>query len=130
MLLDADLTQRKSQQMTLVDGDLIRIPSVLDQLERVVTLSGHVERPGDYAWTPNMRLTDLIPSMAVLLPDVDPRYLIIKRENPIKRNVELFSANLAAALQKPDGPANLPLQPQDEVRVFDFHTDQIGRAHV
>ena len=123
-LLDVDLTQREFRKVTLHDGDVVRIASALDRVEHMVTLSGHVQRPGDYQWKPGMRLTDLVSSTSALMPEVDARYLLVKRENPINRHIELLSTNLEVALENPEGRANIRLQPRDEVRVFDIHTDR------
>ncbi|MEE9157620.1 MAG: SLBB domain-containing protein, partial [Gammaproteobacteria bacterium] len=123
-LLDVDLTQREFRKMTLHDGDVVRIASALDRVEHMVTLSGHVQRPGDYQWKPGMRLTDLVSSTSALMPEVDARYLLVKRENPINRHIELLSTNLEVALENPEGRANIRLQPRDEVRVFDIHSDR------
>ena len=123
-LLDVDLTQREFQKMRLHDGDVVKIASALERVEHMVTLSGHVQRPGDYQWKLGMRLTDLVPSISALMPEVDARYLLVKRENPINRNIELLSTNLEVALENPQSRANIRLQPRDEVRVFDTHTDR------
>ncbi len=123
-LLDVDLTQREFRKVTLHDGDVVRIASALDRVEHMVTLSGHVQRPGDYQWKPGMRLTDLVSSTSALMPEVDARYLLVKRENPINRHIELLSTNLEVALENPEGRANIRLQPRDEVRVFDIHSDR------
>ena len=123
-LIDIDLTSKGAGSINLQDGDIVRVHSILDKVNRVVTLSGYVQRPGTYQWSPGMRLTDLITSMSQTLSDVDGRYLLIKREDTVERTLELLSANLVAALQKPDSDANLALQPLDEIIVFDIHGDR------
>ncbi|MGB8478568.1 MAG: SLBB domain-containing protein [Acidobacteriaceae bacterium] len=45
----------------LRDGDILRIPAMVQQFERTVTLRGNVANPGRYRWTPGMRILDLIP---------------------------------------------------------------------
>ncbi len=45
----------------LRDGDILRIPAMVQQFERTVTLRGNVANPGRYRWTPGMRISDLIP---------------------------------------------------------------------
>ncbi len=71
-----------------------------------------------------MRLTDLIPSISQTLPGVDGRYVLIKRENPVERTLDLLGANLMAALEDPHGDEDPPLRPHDEVIVFDIHGDR------
>ena len=45
----------------LRDGDILRIPAIVQQFERTVILRGNVANPGRYRWTPGMRILDLIP---------------------------------------------------------------------
>ena len=99
-------------------GDLLLIPSVLPEFERVVTLSGHVHRPGPYQWRPGMRLANLIDSALELKPGGDLGYVLIRREDPRNRKVSVLSANLEAALANPSSSANITLQPRDTVQVF------------
>jgi polysaccharide biosynthesis/export protein len=93
-------------------------------LEESVKLSGWVVRPGDYQWKPTMRLVDLLPSLAALRPEADAHYILIKRDNPPDRAVELSSANLVKALADPSGPANVVLKPRDELHIFSVHEDR------
>jgi protein involved in polysaccharide export with SLBB domain len=45
----------------LRDGDILRIPAMVQQFERTVILRGNVANPGRYRWMPGMRILDLIP---------------------------------------------------------------------
>jgi polysaccharide export outer membrane protein len=123
-LLDLDITQPDMAQSELQDGDAITVKSVLAREEDIVTLIGHVVRPGKYAWRPNMRLTTLIPSVRELLPQSDSGYALIRRERADDRSIELLSANLAEAMVKPGGEADLLLQPRDRVYVFGAAEDR------
>lgn len=122
--IDIDLTRKGAGDTSLQDGDVVRIHTVLEQMNHIVTLSGHVQRPGTYQWQADMRLTDLIPSISQTLPGVDGRYVLIKREDPVERTFELLGANLMAALEDPHGYKDPPLRPHDEVIVFDIHGDR------
>ncbi len=51
----------------LRDGDILRIPSMVQQFDRTVILRGNVANPGRYRWTPGMRISDLIPDKDSLL---------------------------------------------------------------
>jgi len=62
---------RQSEQITfkptaldtpLEDGDILRVPSMVQRFDDTVTLRGNVANPGRYRWTPGMRIDDLIPS--------------------------------------------------------------------
>ncbi len=53
-------------QTPLRDGDILRIPSMVQRFERTVTLRGNVANPGRYRWKPGMRILDLIPDQEAL----------------------------------------------------------------
>lgn len=50
----------------LRDGDILRVPSMVQRFQQTVTLRGNVANPGRYRWTPGMRILDLIPDAASL----------------------------------------------------------------
>jgi len=50
----------------LRDGDILRIPAMVQQFDRTVTLRGNVANPGRYRWTSGMRILDLIPDKDAL----------------------------------------------------------------
>jgi protein involved in polysaccharide export with SLBB domain len=43
------------------DGDVITVFPVAGREQNVVSLQGHVIRPGKYEWRPGLRLRDIIP---------------------------------------------------------------------
>jgi polysaccharide export outer membrane protein len=108
----------------LQDGDVVRIVSVLDRVAHAVSLTGHVNRPGEYQWFPGMRLTDLLPSMAELQPRADAQYQLIVRRDPASRDIQFIDADLAAALQDANPADDPELQSEDEVRVFALDEDR------
>ncbi|MGE3481542.1 MAG: SLBB domain-containing protein [Gammaproteobacteria bacterium] len=124
VLLDIDLMQPAGRQTALQDGDVVRIVSVLDRVAHAVTLSGHVNRPGDYQWFAGMRLTDLLPSMAELQPRADAHYQLIVRRDPASRDIRFIDADLAAALEGKDPADDPELQSEDEIRVFALDEDR------
>ena len=117
-VLSVDLSKDEGKATELLDGDVITIHKIVPQVEGAVTLVGHVQRPGSYQWKPDLRVSQLIPSLAALPPDVDARYLLIKREDPIDHSISFQNADLSAALAKPGSEADLVLQPRDELHVF------------
>lgn len=123
IMVAIDLSQPGGREMPVRDGDIISIPSVSGQLENIVSLYGHVQRPGIRQWFKGMRMTDLIGGMRALLPGADSRYVLIKRENPHDRGIELLATDLNEALLG-KGAADKLLQPRDEVYVFDIHDDR------
>jgi len=125
VVIDIDLQSEKDQKRPLADGDRLAVKSVLDRVEDYVQLTGHVERPGRYEWFDGMRLSDLVTDVEA---DLQPRaaldYVLVKRELPPDRRIEVMSARLNRALAVPDSLDNLRLQPFDEVRVFGLGEDR------
>jgi len=118
VVIDVNLTESKGLTMALSDGDILQVRSVLDRIEKAVKLVGHVERPGSYQWRKGMRLTDLIDSVDDLKPRPDLNYILIKRELPPDRRIEVHSVNLAQAFENRDSKENIQLQARDEVVAF------------
>jgi len=58
---------QQSRALTLKDGDIVRVFSIVPRFEDTVTLRGNVANPGRYPWKPGMRVRDLIPDAQALL---------------------------------------------------------------
>lgn len=119
---DLDLRMPEHQGLQIRDGDLLTVPSILDRVENVVTLEGHVMRPGRVEYRPGIRLTDVISSIESLQPMADLNYVLIRREAPPNRRVVALSADLEAAFANRRGPEDPVLMPRDQIRVFDIGT--------
>jgi polysaccharide biosynthesis/export protein len=122
---DVDLTG--GTQASVRDGDVLRVPPNLEQMENSVRLAGNVYQPGMFQWTPGMRLTDLLPAPEVVKPKSDLSYVLVRREPSPNVRVDAISADLQQAWKQPNGPKNVQLQPRDTVYVFNFDT---GREHI
>lgn len=117
-LLDIDITSSVGLNTKVRDGDVLRVYSILEKMENIVLLSGHVQRPGGFQWRPGMRLTSLIPSYRELLPKPDLDYVIIKRELEPDRRIVVLTSRLSEALIDPASSENIFLDPRDEVIIF------------
>jgi protein involved in polysaccharide export with SLBB domain len=127
VVLSVNAAGAESNSTVVMNGDILVIPKVLAEVNDAVVLSGHVQRPGPYQWSPGMRLTDLVPSALELAPGADANYILIRRESKTDRTVEVLSADLGAALRSPGSPANILLQGRDSVFVFSL---EYGRQRV
>jgi polysaccharide export outer membrane protein len=115
-----DLTGDAWRRTTLSNGDRVTVASLpTDVLTDHVTLAGHVQQPGPYEWRPGMRLSDLIGSVNELKPDADRRYVLIQRQTDRTGPIEVFSADLTAALAQRGGANDPLLQNLDTATVFD-----------
>jgi protein involved in polysaccharide export with SLBB domain len=124
-LVDVDLSNKSVLATRVQDGDTLRVFSILEKMEDIVLLSGHVHRPGGYQWRAGMRLSDLIQSIKDdLLPRPDLGYALIRRELLPDHRIEVLSVRPGQALQHPDSSDNVALQSRDEVIVFGASEDR------
>jgi len=57
----------QSRTLSLNNGDIVRVLSIVPRFSDAVTLRGHVVNPGRYPWKSGMRVRDLIPNAQALL---------------------------------------------------------------
>jgi protein involved in polysaccharide export with SLBB domain len=103
-------------QFSVQDGDKVRISPILPFSDKTVYLDGHVFRPGKYAYSDGMKVTDLIHSYRDVLPEPYEQHAEIIRLSGPELTPEIIAFNLNDALKGQD--QNLALKPFDTVRVF------------
>ncbi len=118
VLMDIDLTQQSGLKTLLQDGDRVHVYSLLEKLENVVTLEGHVQRRLAYQWRAGLRLSAVVPDVGQLRTDTDLDYLIIQRQQPDGKGIHLLSASLRAALDSPGSDTDVLLQADDRIILF------------
>lgn len=123
---DVDMTGGAAADLTLRDGDTIRVLANLEQLEDAIRLTGNVFNQGLYQWFPGMRLSDLLPSPELVRPMSDLNYVLIHREIAPNVQVEVLSADLAA-IWAGSSALDVPLQSRDTVYVFNLES---GRQQI
>lgn len=117
-LLNVDLSSRQGNAITIMDGDVVQVMPVLDKVEGIVLISGHVQRPGGVSWHQGMVVSDAIPSVNYLLPNPDLNYAIVKRENEANKTISVITINLGDAIVSKKASDNIALMPRDELYVF------------
>ena len=122
-----NLSVGQARGQSVRNGDVLRVPTVRATLDAGVQVQGYVYAPGQVAYHPGLRLTDVLRSVDDLKPNADLHYVLIRREDPPNRHIRAFSADLAAALLHPGSAADVVLQARDQVTVFDL---QSGRDRV
>ena len=122
---DIDL-KRESNSERLLDGDVLKVYSVLDKVEGVVLLQGHVRREVGISWSEGMRLTDIIPSVDTLLPNVDLSYLLVEREVASNKSIEVISVNLEKVFRNTKSSENIKLNSGDKITAFKVAGDRAG----
>lgn len=123
-IVDVDVSQKQGGSTKVFDSDLIHVYSVLDSMEKIVTLEGHVKRPGGFAWREGLRVSDIVASEYDLLPIPDLNYALISRERPPTRETELVSFSLAQAFANPGTEFDPVLKNRDEILVLGAHSEE------
>ena len=118
-LSDGVLKEEKPTQYQIPtqDMDLIKVSSILELRQNIVTLEGHVTRPGEYELKPEMRVGDLIPTFQEILPEPYLPHAEILRLMPPDLHPETVSFNLGELL-KGDATQNIELKRLDRVVIF------------
>ena len=117
-VVDINLNRPASQKIALEAGDHLQVDGISDRKKNIVTLAGHVDFPGDYAWQEGLRVSDLIGSVNKLPPLADLGFALIVRELSPVGNIETLSVDLGSVLQTPKGPADIQLAARDQLVVF------------
>jgi polysaccharide export outer membrane protein len=123
-LLDLNLSKSKGLKEKINDGDTLQVFSVLDKVNNLVTLSGHVQRPGKFSWFKGMKLSDVIQSPQDLLPGADLHYGIIERLQKESGSLTIKYVDLAKLFANPSGSANIALRPKDKIDIFSVDEDR------
>ncbi|UCD48194.1 MAG: SLBB domain-containing protein [Deltaproteobacteria bacterium] len=120
MVLDLNLegADRSLSSFVLQDGDILRVLAVLPEEENAVTVAGNVQRPGKFEWKPGLTVGSLIPDEKFFLPETFLDYALITREVGPERRKESIAVNLRRIVIYRDASADVPLQPMDELMVY------------
>lgn len=127
-MLDVNLKSNKGLKAKVRDADVIRVYPVLDTIENVVVLDGHVKRPGGFAWRKGMRVTDVLSSVNDLLPNPDLNYALVRRELQPTREIQVLRLKLREALQAPGSIADLLLEPRDQILIFGLNENRVHQV--
>lgn len=130
-LINVDLTNAQDRTRSVQNGDIVRIGQTSKRVEHVVTIAGAVVRPGQYAWTPGIRLNQLISSLwSDLHLTVDLGYALVVREINTTGDLKVLQFNLGDAITKPASVHNVELSPRDLVLIFHHGEQSYMRAEL
>lgn len=104
-------------EVSLDDGDVIRIREIAKAAENVVSISGAVEYEGDYALVEGMRLSDLM-AKGVLSDGARLDLAFFSRVDIDNGQKELTPIMLNEVLENPAGEQNIMLQKGDQLLIF------------
>lgn len=117
--VQVNLTEPDDLMLALRDGDSLVVAPIKDEVSNQVLVRGAAARPGGYAWSPGMRVSDLLSSVDIdLLSETDLSTGLVVRRTGAGLEIEALSFSLGDAIGKRGSEADLMLQPRDEVLVF------------
>jgi len=117
-VVDIDLTQAQGQSLVLEGGDHLRIDSIVDRKESIVTLTGHVYHPGQFKWKEGMRVSDVLGDIEKFPPGLDLDYALISRETKPVGDLQVIEIDLQGILFGNDPKANIRLSTRDTLHLF------------
>ncbi len=117
-LLDVDLNSKQGAAIKLANGDVLQVYSVLEKMEDIVLLEGHVYRPGGFSYKKGMHISDLLPSIDMMLPVPDLDYALLVREVEPTREMEVHQVQLRSIFEDQTSKANKQLQARDRLIIF------------
>ena len=127
-LLNIDLKDPLQASLKLKDGDVLTVPKVLEKIENIVKVLGHVERTETLTWKEGVRVSDIVPSIAYLKAKPDLQYAIIKRYSKPNRALSILSFSYADVLAAKGSDVDPLLYDQDEVIFFGLLDEENSRA--
>ncbi len=111
---DKEALTKALEGFQMQDGDRVNIAPILPYNDTAVYLTGHVYRPGKYAYTKGMTIANLIQSYSDLLPEPADRAEIVRLERPDFHPM-VIPFNLGDVLL---GDDPIELKPFDTVRIY------------
>jgi polysaccharide export outer membrane protein len=123
-VVDVDLTKADGQSLILKEGDYLRIDSIVDRKESIVTLTGHVYHPGEFKWREGMRVSDILGGIEKFPPSLDLNYALISRETKPIGDLEVIEIDLQEILFGNDPVANIKLSARDTIHIFSKNTER------
>ncbi len=101
--------------LTMLDGDVVRVPRIADRVRNRIVVNGHVWTPGPQGFTPGLTLEVALARAGGVQPDAYLGRVLVSRLLPDSTRVQL-----RAVLRDSTGATVEPLllQPDDEITAF------------
>lgn len=123
--LEIDLNNPKRNEAKLVDGDVITVKDIPNEINNIVTSEGALNQEGFYEFFAGMRVSDLIQKSDGLRFDAILTRAYITRVND-KLQIVNVPIDLETVVNDKTSEANVKLKPQDKLLVLsksDFYED-------
>ncbi len=123
-LVNIDISKRSGKQLKVNDADIIEIAAVLNNVDGVVNIEGHIKREGGFAWKKGLRFSDVVRSIDDFKSNPDTSIALILRENRQTREVMVVHFSPLRALTNKNTFDDPPLLPRDTIKLFGYETDR------
>ena len=110
--------QKEHRDFQLMPGDQIEVKTLNELDKELVSIQGAVEYPGNYAWTPQTHIADIL-DKAKLLKRAKLDIAYVTRFHPDSSS-EMIKVRLSPALSDPDDKNNILLLPNDLISILDM----------
>lgn len=115
-IIDVNFTEleKSGRNFNLLNGDIIEVAQINENIKNEVTISGAVENPGKYAMTNNEKVSDLL-KKAILLDNAITSIAYLKRYNDDQKTVRYEFINLDNITKSQGSVDNIILRKGDEL---------------
>ena len=113
-LQSVDLNLAK-ENIRIMNGDVLTIYPVPDNLSNAVLVNGHAQQPGFYPWSKGMKVSDIFTGPGDLLEMTDLNYALVKRKISNSQTYEFLQIDLEKIFKDPQSEENINLSDQDVI---------------
>ena len=106
--------EKSGRNFGLLNGDVIEVSQINENVKNEVTVLGAVENPGTYAMAKNEKIADLL-KKAILLDNAVTTIAYLKRFNDDFKTIRYEFVNIEKAVTSPNSAENLTLNKGDEL---------------
>lgn len=106
--------EKSGKNFDLLNGDIVEISTINENVRNQVTLTGAVENPGNYAMSQTEKVSDLL-KKGILLDNAITSIAYLKRYNDDQKTIRYEFVNLDNVIKNPGSPENLVLRKGDEL---------------
>ncbi|SVC39688.1 uncharacterized protein METZ01_LOCUS292542, partial [marine metagenome] len=103
------------ENVRIMNGDVLTIYPVPDNLSNAVLVNGHAQQPGFYPWSKGMKVSDIFMGPEDLLEMTDFNYVLVKRKISNSQTYEFLQIDLEKIFKDPQSEENINLSDQDEI---------------
>ena len=117
-VLDINLNEKQDRAALIKPGDKLTVSSGVDLKRNVVSLEGHVNHAGEFAWYQGIRVADVVESAQQFPPNLDLDFAVLVREINAVGALKTIALRVSDLLDKNKAEASMLLSPNDRLIFF------------